>query len=371
MPAGRKRCYVQDDPWHLPNGPLQFVDLFSSVGCTSFAAKCCGFDVVLGIDKDSGHSKLRDGLMRAVFELNFPAAVFSNLELGPATEPELLRLIAQTSRKDRLWLHMSPPCHDLSVCRRGATQADRNRGIATLCWCFDLVLKIQPAHFSIEEVVTPQVEAVFMQYADKHPTVFGCSKLQFIEWGEPCSRLRMIATRPDVLRQLEMLKVPERTTLREHLASRMQLPKGAEYITDMTNDPGLMKETKLSGALSSCSGDVRRLKYRSRDGKVQKFISLDTVGPCVTTNNPWLLAGLSSCFEPLHAITGDEVMSMINVDFFKRSDGMLFEFKWPESDDESTVLKRYAAGNAIPGLFARALFQSAIMAERFHHAYVQ
>ena len=181
----------------------------------------------------------------------------------------------------------------------------------------------------------------------------------------------MIATRPDVLRQLEMLKVPERTTLREHLASRMQLPKGAEYITDMHNDPGLMKETKLSGALSSCAGDVRRLKYK-HDGRLQKLISLDTQGPCMTTNNPWLLSGLSACFEPLHAITGDEAMSMVHIDFYQRSDGMLFEFKWPESEDNAgVVLKRYAAGNAIPGCFARMLFTSAIICERFRHAYVQ
>ena len=124
-----------DAPPPPPPPPWDLVDVFCGGGLYSFGARTAGMRVVAAVDSSA------DALR--VYKSNFTSPV-SCAEVGPGRTD-----FAFPAPRERLHVHFSPPCQELSNAKRGPRS---DSGLEMLRWSVEMGTKYDS--FSVETVHT-------------------------------------------------------------------------------------------------------------------------------------------------------------------------------------------------------------------------
>jgi len=117
------------------------VDLFCGCGGFACGVHQAGHEVVLSVDF------WKDAL--DVHAANHPGSEHLLLELGPEAEDILIAAIERAVAGRPWHLHGSPPCQNLS---NANAKADTDEGMRLVLWFLDLVERLQPDSWSMEQV---------------------------------------------------------------------------------------------------------------------------------------------------------------------------------------------------------------------------
>lgn len=322
-------------------------DLFCSIGGVSIAAKGLGHPVVLAIDMDD--SRLE------VHRANHPDCRHVTMELGPAVTEEVVALIEQAvppDQRHRLWLHQSPPCQSQSSCRffgklaGGRLETHPNYheikeakqdGLALVRWSLDLVQRLQPAQWSLEEVDDKggQIAALLQEYKRRDKTLFDFGNVEMAEFGVPQMRRRMIGGRPATMCALRLsraLRVARPVVIQDVVTP----PDGAVFLRGIKN-----RHIKDKSKVRRC----KTLEGRWTDGRVELWeFWLLAPSPCGSHPHAWMDAN----YDKVRVLNPSETGALMTFPS---------DFAWPEGRCDS--LCNADLGNAVPPLFARKMILAA------------
>ena len=363
----------------VPEGGWLVCDLFSSIGGVSSGARALDHKVVLAVDCDSEALKIH--------ALNHPEARHVELALGPETEELVLQLIDEAvpgTERHRLWLHGSPPCQTQSLMRQmGAATSAENKelfdkvgkkakarpvselerqqmraahdesmrgqkhiGLSLVQWMVDLVAKVQPAQFSIEEVSDKlgEVMALFQTAKRAAPEGFDCVVVQMADFGVPHFRERAIAARPatsHALRSRASLRA-RAPTVRETLADSLE-PNIAYIFGTITRPLAVKGEPDDRVRPQPLGNKGLDAPTRFTDGLVN-ISSLDK--PCNTVCCRQLPLA-DEDYQRVRYTTPEELRKLTTFP----------PYVWPANYSVGRKAKGY--GNAIPPKFSEAIFKAA------------
>ena len=123
-----------DSPPPPPPPPFDLVDVFCGGGLYSFGARAAGMRVVAAVDSSA------DALR--VYKSNFTSPI-SCAEVGPRGSTDF----AFPAPRERLHVHLSPPCQELSNAKRGPRS---DSGLEMLRWSVEMGTKYES--YSVETV---------------------------------------------------------------------------------------------------------------------------------------------------------------------------------------------------------------------------
>jgi len=308
------------------------------------------------------------------------------MELGPRTEEIVLKLIDEVvpaSERHRLWLHGSPPCQSQSLLRQlGAAssatgrqtfaainqknnplsevdriegrraydeefQSNKKTGLELVKWTIDLIVKVNPAQFSIEEVVDRKgdVMALMQEAKRNHPDLFDCVAVQMAEYGVPHFRERAIAARPATIH-----------ALRNRASLRARPPTVREMLHE-TLEPELVyvygTVTRAIAPKGTMDHKVRPRPISNRGLDTQSLFT-DGLVNIATLDRP----ATTVCTKPFPFADKDyRIVRYAKADEVRKITTFPDEMKWPNKATETQKCKGY--GNAIPPLFVQAMFRAA------------
>ena len=122
---------------------IYVVDLFCGCGGFSTGALLAGKIVILAIDN---WSKALD-----VHKYNHPTTKHINMELGGDLEEMCMLIKSYIPEGEKIHLHGSPPCQNLSVANR--VSGNEKEGMRLVNWYLDLVKLCKPHSWSMEQVI--------------------------------------------------------------------------------------------------------------------------------------------------------------------------------------------------------------------------
>ena len=154
---------------------MQIVDLCCGCGGFSLGARRAGATVVLAIDADERIAK--------AYRANHGDHVRVETLGG-----DCAALAAELTRIDALHLHFSPPCQQFS-----SANWKRKADVSLIEFCLNLVERVQPKTWSMEECNHPMVRQLLSTRGLAH-TVVNC-----VNFGVPQSRVRLIAGTPAIV----------------------------------------------------------------------------------------------------------------------------------------------------------------------------
>ena len=329
-------------PGVKPEGGFLVVDLFCSVGGVSAGAAAAGHTVVLAIDMEQWRLD--------VHELNHPHCRHLRLKLGPETEEQVVAAIREAVPPEqwhRCWIHASPPCQAQSALLNAQSglddQGKRNKKDAstnTVRWALELLQKLQPPQFSVEEVDDLQHEVRSeMQRIKRADRSFLDFDLFFMHrFGLPQRRYRLIAGRPatvHALRHARSLRCAKFATPRQAFAD-FPLEEGIAYI-----QAGIRQQMH------------RHVVRQVGPGHFKVYGAAATTQdvPCMTLTCTALRL-LNDEFAIVRYASWQETCALMGFD--------VATFQWPEKICTSKRIN--GAGNAVPPLFARVVFEAAVCA---------
>lgn len=178
------------------NGKTIVVDLFCGIGGFSEGARQAGQNVELAVDSDME--------LLLLHKKNHPKCQHVKMVLGKETEDRLVQLINKSVPPNRKWhLHASPPCTSISTCRNMTKSRDAAGGADLVAWFLQLVVKLSPDSWTMEEVGCPQVNAALLVAKQLHPELVDFApKVQMCDFGVPQMRQRCIAANPHIINRL-------------------------------------------------------------------------------------------------------------------------------------------------------------------------
>ena len=369
----------------VPEGGWLVVDLFCSIGGFSSGARALGHEVVLCIDMDgdqlSVHALNHEGARHVEMELG---ETVTDVVLGETVTNVVLRLIDEAvpaSERHRLWLHGSPPCQSqsnmrhlgmansadgrqtfdalkdenrpLSECEKQderrkhdeTMRSDKDIGLSLVQWMVDLIVRVQPAQCSIEEVSDKkgEVMALLRQAKRAHPELFDCAVFQMADFGVPHYRERAICARPATI-----------AALRDRPSLRARAPTVREVLGESL-EPEIVW---ICGPIQRQLAEPGTADYKVRprpnsnlgfdsvtrwtDGKMD-IMSLDKVSNTICTRE---LALLDAKKQVVRYTSPDEMRKLTTFP----------PYVWPKG--ASMHQQRLGYGNAVPPRFAEAMFRA-------------
>ena len=207
----------------------KIVDLFACIGGFSTGASQSGHDVVLAVDCDEVALK--------VHKANHQNTMHELMFLGPDTEAELVALIRSLIPDDGTeWhLHGSPPCTKLSAGRtmsqsgRKNLHAGKKEGIDLVEWYLEFVQKMNPTSWSMEQVNCKMLRESLDKKRLKNKDFVDYNVTNFVDYGVPQTRTRMIAGSPFLIHRLRFetnLLVSPAMSIQDAIPT---LPEGTVY----------------------------------------------------------------------------------------------------------------------------------------------
>ena len=324
-----------------PEGGWVVVDLFCSIGGVSAAAKALGHRVVLAIDSCQWRLDIH--------ALNHPHCKHVCMELGPKTEKHLLKLIRRyvpEADRHRLWIHASPPCQTNSKMQSmefwNTVEKRREKkgvGLKLVRWTCDLLVKLQPPQWSMEEVddFNQKVNAELRRMRRKDKDLVDFQVFNFADFGLPQTRKRVIGGRPAMihaLRHAPEFRVKKRTSIGEAMAKVGTMPENAHWY----HGPNHVFPKKAK--MKPCPKTPGKWS-----DKTAHCYELTAVGPPCTTH---LTNWLDEEFDFIRRLSGAETQAYCGFDA---------DFVWPAKISRARML--IGVGNAVPPVFAKAMFKAA------------
>lgn len=197
---------------------MRVVDLFAGLGGFTCGALEAGANVILAVDSDPTPLKLL-----GANSTNTTTVVAT---LGPdRNEVELPPAAAD------LHLHLSTPCQELSIARRGPVSSG---GLAMLRWAIELVLARGDCSWSLENVPTRPVRTLMAELATAHPEQVSWAVFDSADFGAGQSRARVIAGPPKLIRMLQSIPCARRISVRDAFANAGVDELPARYLKNQT-----------------------------------------------------------------------------------------------------------------------------------------
>ena len=135
---------------------------------------------------------------------------------------------------DDLFFHISPPCTVLSRANSTATDVERACGLDFIRWSLDHIIHKGYRFWSWENVCTAATKAVLAEYCTKFPDRIASVQLDAADYSTPQSRIRLIASSPEIIRTLKQTPV-HRVSVAQAFATADQ-PLPAQYLKSNTNN---------------------------------------------------------------------------------------------------------------------------------------
>ena len=168
-----------------------------------------------------------------VHELNHPHCRHLRLKLGPETEEQVVAAIREAVPPEqwhRCWIHASPPCQAQSSLLNAESSLNKqgkkdkkSASTSTVRWALELLQKLQPPQFSVEEVddLQQEVRSEMQRIKRADRSFLDFDLFHMHHFGLPQRRHRLIAGRPatvHALRHARSLRCAEFATPRQALA---------------------------------------------------------------------------------------------------------------------------------------------------------
>jgi hypothetical protein len=166
---------------------MELIDLFCGGGTFSAGFVSSGGKAVAGLDCDEHALE--------VYRANFADATVCCRRL-PLPLDDLRRRLPPLGINTHM--HLSPPCTAISSARRHPTDNQRQDGLILLAWSIELVLHLQPASWSVEDVDVRESRAVAEHYRSLHPTRVEFVTLDASSFGAPQRRTRLYVVPPEM-----------------------------------------------------------------------------------------------------------------------------------------------------------------------------
>ena len=328
-------------PGVKPEGGFLVVDLFCSVGGVSAGAAAAGHTVVLAVDMEQWRLD--------VHELNHPRCRHLCLKLGPETEEQVVAAIREAVPPEqwhRCWIHASPPCQAQSSLlnaesglNKQGKKDKKSASTSTVRWALELLQKLQPPQFSVEEVddLQQEVRSEMQRIKRADRSFLDFDLFHMHHFGLPQRRHRLIAGRPatvHALRHARSLRCAEFATPRQAL-SNLPLEDSIVYIQANFRQ-------KMNANVVRCVAPGH-FKYSGAAAT-----TLDV--PCMTLACTAFRL-LNAEFEIVRYANWQETCALMS--FNPET------FQWP--DATSTTRRINGAGNAVPPLFAEVVFCAAVL----------
>ena len=180
---------------------MRVVDLFAGLGGMTCGAIEAGAEVVLAVDSDPTPLK--------VLGANAPQTTIIVATLGEGRDEVSLPPAAPD-----LHVHMSTPCTEISVARRG-TSADTTGGLQMIRWAVSFALDRNEHSWSLENVPTKATRALMAELVAANPKRVAFGVFDSADFGAPQSRRRLIAGPPKVIRMLHGIPYARRVSVRD------------------------------------------------------------------------------------------------------------------------------------------------------------
>lgn len=193
------------------------VDLFCGIGGISEGFKKEGFKVVLAVD-------LWDKALE-VHKKHNKECKHLQLKLGTkASENVLLESFPKLKRDDKLHIHASPPCQNLSSIN---SRRKEEKGIDMTLWIIDFLTFISENDdritWSIEQVANSSLVKNIIDYVDDDESPFFIKIYKMQDYGVPQTRQRLIVSNVN----LDVFIKPSQPPT---LKSLLNVPKETKYI---------------------------------------------------------------------------------------------------------------------------------------------
>ena len=327
-------------PGVKPEGGFLVVDLFCSVGGVSAGAAAAGHTVVLAIDMEQWRLD--------VHELNHPHCRHLRLKLGPETEEQVVAAIREAVPPEqwhRCWIHASPPCQAQSSLLNAESSLNKqgkkdkkSASTSTVRWALELLQKLKPPQFSVEEVddLQQEVRSEMQRIKRADRSFLDFDLFHMHHFGLPQRRHRLIAGRPatvHALRHARSLRCAEFATPRQALA-KLPLEDSIVYMQSSFRQ-------KMNANVVRCVAPGH-FKYSGAAAT-----TLDV--PCMTLACTAFRL-LNAEFEIVRYANWQETCALMS--FNPET------FNWPDSVSPSRRIN--GAGNAVPPLFAEVVFRAAV-----------
>ena len=198
---------------------MRVVDLFAGLGGMTCGAIEAGAEIVLAVDSDPTPLK--------VLGANAPQTTIIVATLGEGRDEVSLPPAAPD-----LHAHLSTPCTELSVARRG-TNPGTAGGLQMIRWAVSLALGRNDHSWSIENVSTKATRTLMTELVAAHPKRVAFGVFDAADFGTPQSRLRLIAGPPKLIRMLQGIPCARHVSVRDAFEKvGKQLP--ADYCKNQT-----------------------------------------------------------------------------------------------------------------------------------------
>ena len=237
--------------WSERKAALRVCDLFAGLGGFSCGALEAGAEVVLAIDSDPVPLKL----------------------LG-ANSPQTITVVA-TLGKDPVkippagpdfHIHMSTPCTELSIARRGNTTLAVNTGLDMIRWAVELVLNRGDYSWSLENVSTKTTRALLIELEAAYPDRVAFGVFDSADFGAPQSRVRLIAGNPRLIRMLQGMPCARRVSVRDAFVKQGEALPASYYKNQTRSHSGApTMRTIETQSFTVCAGHA--LTWCHADGK--------------------------------------------------------------------------------------------------------
>ncbi len=174
---------------------LYIIDLFCGAGGFSTGAAKAG--AIIAVAVDSWEAALN------VHKQHHPKTIHLNCKLGASikkTTDTILNLLPRLKKTDKLHVHASPPCQQLSLANLNRNE---DNGLAMVRWTIKFCKQPYFDSYTIEQVNNPRLRLL---YAELDVPFIVCD---FSKLGVCQSRRRLIASNSTyLLHQLERINIP-------------------------------------------------------------------------------------------------------------------------------------------------------------------
>ena len=192
----------------------------------------------------------------SVYKTNFSVPV-SCVEVGPGRTD-----FAFPAPRERLHVHFSPPCQELSNAKRGPRSES---GLEMLRWSVEMGTKYHS--FSVETVHTGATLALAKAQAAANPARVAYGVYDAVNFGAAQTRVRLIIATPAIIRRLNEAPASARVSVEDAFrAAGVAIPAGATHVRNSSPSKDGSNIRPIQGPAFTCCAS-RALTFSNAAGQ--------------------------------------------------------------------------------------------------------
>ena len=263
-----------------PPPPWDLVDVFCGGGLFSHGARAAGMRVLSAVDSSA------DAL--SVYKLNFSCDVTCATVQPGCTD------FALPAPRERLHVHLSPPCQELSNAKRGGRSG---YGFQMLEWSIKTGSRYHS--FSVDTVHTGATLAFAKAQAAANPTRVAYGVYDAVNFGAAQTRVRLLLATPSIIRRLNEAAVSVRVSVEDAFrATGVAIPDGATHIRNSSPSRHGTNMRPIQGPAFTCCAS-RALTFCDATGRTVLSMRPEHTAILMGLTNTFKLSGKQCVDQPL------------------------------------------------------------------------